>query len=71
MASVSLVLREQAVGPRQNGGPTVILIRKFLELWKDPSCQRGCHFCGCLKYLKFGGAWSFLVGIRKPSALSM
>jgi hypothetical protein len=31
----------------------------------------GRHFCGCLKYLKFGGAWSFLVGIRKPSALSM
>ena len=23
-----------------------------------------CHFGGCLKYLKSGGAWSFLVGIK-------
>ncbi len=26
------------------------------------------HFCGGLKYLKSGGAWSFLAGISNPSA---
>jgi hypothetical protein len=31
---------------------------------------RDCrHFWGCLKYLKSGGAWSFLAGISMPSAL--
>jgi hypothetical protein len=29
------------------------------------------HFCDGLKYRKSGGAWSFLVGIRRPSALSI
>jgi hypothetical protein len=31
----------------------------------------GFHFggCACLKYLKSGGAWSFLVGIKNPSPL--
>ena len=28
------------------------------------------HFCGCLKYLRSGGAWSFLAGIRKTTDLS-
>jgi hypothetical protein len=26
------------------------------------------HFCAGLKYLKSGSGWSFLTGIRKPSA---
>jgi hypothetical protein len=28
-----------------------------------------CYLCVCLKYLKSGGGWSFLAGIKKPSAL--
>jgi hypothetical protein len=27
------------------------------------------HFCVCLKYLRSGGAWPFLEGIRRPSLL--
>ena len=34
-----------------------------------PSPRIGRHFCGGLKYFKSGGGWSFLVGIRLPSAL--
>jgi hypothetical protein len=29
----------------------------------------GYYFCALLKYLKSGGGWSFLAGIKKPSAL--
>jgi hypothetical protein len=30
-----------------------------------------CRFWACLKNFKSGGAWPFLVGISKPSELSM
>jgi hypothetical protein len=35
----------------------------------DRPARRDRHFRVCLKYLKSGGAWSFLAGINKSSAL--
>jgi hypothetical protein len=38
--------------------------------WVPDSGMRSTrHRCVCLKYLKSGGGWSFLAGIKKPSAL--
>jgi hypothetical protein len=39
------------------------------QLGRDRPDLRARHFLVCLKYLKSGGAWSFLAGIKKSSAL--
>jgi hypothetical protein len=44
------------------------LLRLLMSARPNPQARR--HFDG-LKYRKSGGAWSFLTGISRPSALSM
>jgi hypothetical protein len=50
---------------------TVIFDHVLMIFSKDLSefVLRDRYFCVCLKYLKSGGAWFFLAGIKSPSPL--
>jgi hypothetical protein len=53
--------------PLGDGGPTRCINEKFGAASAHPT--RACYFCTCLKYLRSGGGWSFLVGMSRPSLL--